>query len=135
MADTKTSDETSASALDGTELVRIVQGGNMRKATPAQVKTYTDGGYAEVATDAIFTLTAGTDAQNIQHTGTLTADRIVTLATAGTYAGANFLITRTGGGAFNLDVGTGPLKSLATDTWAKFVYDGAAWYLAAYGAL
>jgi hypothetical protein len=36
MVDTKTTDETAASALDGTELSRIVQGGNMRKATSKQ---------------------------------------------------------------------------------------------------
>ena len=33
MANTKTSAETAASALDGTELVRIVQGGNSRRTT------------------------------------------------------------------------------------------------------
>jgi hypothetical protein len=33
MANTKTSDETAASALDGTELVRIVQTGNSRRTT------------------------------------------------------------------------------------------------------
>jgi hypothetical protein len=132
MPDTKTSDETAAAALDGTELIRIVQGGNMRKATAAQVRT---SGYQTIATDAAVTLTVGVDAEHIRHSGTLTADRAITLATAGAYAGASFLITRTGSGAFNLDVGTGPLKSLATATWAEFVYTGSAWYLAAYGAL
>lgn len=33
MANTKTTDETAASTIDGTELLRIVQGGNNRKAT------------------------------------------------------------------------------------------------------
>lgn len=91
--------------------------------------------YGVVITDADVTLTVGTDAERIRHAGTLTADRAVTLATAGVAAGAVFRITRTGGGAFNLNVGTGPLKALATNTWATFVYDGAAWYLAEYGAL
>jgi hypothetical protein len=101
------------------------------KISAAQLK----GGYQAIATDAIATLTVGTDAENIQHTGTLTANRAITLSTTDAFAGARFMITRTGGGAFTLDVGTGPLKSLATDTWAIFVYDGSAWYLAAYGAL
>lgn len=96
----------------------------------AQVNTY-----GVINTDADATLTVGTDAERIRHTATLTADRAITLATAGVAAGAVFRITRTGGGAFNLNVGTGPLKALATNTWATFVYDGAAWYLAEYGAL
>lgn len=90
---------------------------------------------ATIATDADVTLTVGTNAERIRHTGTLTADRSVTLATAGAVAGAIFRITRTGTGSFSLNVGTGPLKALATNTWAEFVYDGSAWYLAAYGAL
>jgi hypothetical protein len=36
MVDTKTSDETAAAVLDGSELVRVVQGGNMRKARSGQ---------------------------------------------------------------------------------------------------
>jgi hypothetical protein len=40
MADTKTSDETAAAAFDGTELVRVVQGGGNKKATVAQFKAY-----------------------------------------------------------------------------------------------
>ena len=34
-------------------------------------------------------------------------------------------MTRTGGGAFNLDLGG--LKNLATNTWAEVIYDGSAW--------
>jgi hypothetical protein len=37
MANTKTSDETAASTLDGTELVRIVQTGNSRKVTATKL--------------------------------------------------------------------------------------------------
>lgn len=39
MADTKISDETAASTLNGTELVEIVQGGNNRKATVSQFRS------------------------------------------------------------------------------------------------
>lgn len=88
-----------------------------------------------IATNAAFSLTPGTSPTETLHTGTLTADRAVTLSTTGAYAGLSFRITRTGAGAFNLNVGTGPLKALATGTWGEFVYDGSAWYLAAYGAL
>jgi hypothetical protein len=88
-----------------------------------------------IATDAAFTLTPYSSAQRILHTGTLTANRTVTLSTTNAFAGLTFRITRTGGGAFNLNVGTGPLKALATNTWGEFTYDGSAWYLSAYGAL
>lgn len=40
MPDTKISALTNAAALDGTEAFPVVQGGNNRKATPAQVATY-----------------------------------------------------------------------------------------------
>lgn len=88
---------------------------------------------ATVATDAGFTLTPITSAPEQKHTGTLTADRTITLSTTNAYAGARFRVTRTGSGAYNLSVGG--LKNLTTNTWAEVVYDGSAWYLAAYGAL
>ncbi|RWN51925.1 hypothetical protein [Mesorhizobium sp.] len=100
--------------------------------------TYPNGRYDDqqtIATDADFTLTPFSSPTETRHTGTLTADRAVTLSTTGAFAGMKFRITRTGGGAFNLNVGTGPLKALATNTWAEFSYNGTAWYLAAYGAL
>ena len=92
-------------------------------------------GAATVASDAAFTLTPLSSAPDQLHTGTLTANRAVTLSTTNAYSGARFRISRTGGGAFTLDVGMGPLKALATNTWGEFVYDGAAWRLGAYGAL
>ena len=91
------------------------------------------GGQQAVATDAAFTLTPLTSAEEQKHTGTLTANRVVTLSTTNAYAGARFRITRTGGGAFALDIGG--LKNLATNTWGEVIYDGSAWYLAASGAL
>lgn len=67
----------------------------------------------------------------------LTADRAVTLSTTYARTGARFRIIRTAAatGAFNLNVGTGPLKALAVGTWCDVEYDGSAWFLAAYGAL
>jgi hypothetical protein len=90
-------------------------------------------GAQTVATDAAFTLTTLTSAEEQKHTGTLTANRTVTLSATNAHTGSRFRITRTGSGAFNLDIGG--LKNLATNTWCEVIYDGAAWYLAAYGAL
>lgn len=91
------------------------------------------GGTQAIATDAAATLTPLTSAENIRHTGTLTANRVITLSTTNAYSGARFRVTRTGAGAFNLDIGG--LKNLATNTWCEVEYNGSAWFLAAYGAL
>jgi hypothetical protein len=73
----------------------------------------------------------------VRHTGTLSADRTLTFLTTNAVAGATrWRITRTGAGAFNLNInGPGLLKALTTNTWCEIVYDGSAYYLAAYGAL
>jgi hypothetical protein len=92
-------------------------------------------GFQTIATNAAFTLTPATSPTFTEHTGTLTADRAVTLSTTGAYAGQWFLISRSGGGAFNLNVGTGPLKALTTGTWCVVVYNGSAWRLAKSGAI
>ncbi len=86
-----------------------------------------------VATDADFTLTPQSSRPAVLHTGTLTADRTVTLSTTSAWNGCTFRVTRTGGGAFNLSVGG--LKNLATGQWCEAVYDGGAWRLMQYGAL
>lgn len=92
-----------------------------------------EDGVATVSSDAAFTLTPLTSAPTQVHTGTLTADRAITLSTTNAYNGTKFRVTRTGAGAFNLSVGG--LKALATNTWADVEYDGSAWKLTAYGAL
>jgi hypothetical protein len=66
---------------------------------------------------------------------TLTADRTVTLDTTGVYPGAKFRIARPAAGAFNLNVGSGPLKALPAGSWCDVEYNGSAWVLTAYGAL
>jgi len=101
-------------------------------------KMISEGGYQVLATNAAFTHTPMISPSNLRHTGTLTANRIVTLANTNAYPGYTFTLTRTGGGAFTLDVQTAgavALKSLATNTWGRFVHDGTDFYLAAYGAL
>jgi hypothetical protein len=88
--------------------------------------------------DAAATLVVGTD-EKTQRWGTaLTADRAVALSTTGAIDGDKFHIVRTGGdtgGPWNLNVGTGPLKALLTNTWCNVEYNGTAWMLTAYGAL
>lgn len=94
-----------------------------------------DSGFATRATNADFTLEALTDAECQEHTGTLTANRAVTLATTKARPGARFTIARKGAGAFNLNIGTGPLKALIQNTWCEVIFDGIAWKLMKYGAL
>lgn len=94
-----------------------------------------DPGFATRSTDAAFSLEALTDAEYQEHTGTLTANRAVSLLTTKARPGARFHITRKGSGAFNLQIGTGPLKNLVQNTWCEVIYTGAAWTLMKYGAL
>jgi len=67
----------------------------------------------------------------------LTADRAVTLSTTGAVEGAKFVIVRTAAatGAFNLNVGTGPLKALAAGSRCEVTYNGSAWVLTGYSTL
>lgn len=67
----------------------------------------------------------------------LTADRAVTLGTSGALTGDTFRITRTAAatGAFNLNVGTGPLKALAAGEWCDVTYNGSAFVLTGAGTL
>jgi hypothetical protein len=88
--------------------------------------------------DAAATLTVGTDpVTNIWNTE-LTQDRAVTLSTTSAYNGAKFRVVRgaSATGAFNLNIGTGPLKALGSaSTWAEVEYNGSAWVLTAAGSL
>jgi hypothetical protein len=92
-----------------------------------------ESGSATVASDANFTLTPLTSAPTQRHSGTLTANRTITLSATNAYNGCRFTIVRTGGGAFNLTVGA--LRNLATGQWAIVEFDGGGWQLVAAGAL
>lgn len=83
--------------------------------------------------DADVTLNADTDVPIQRFATALSANRTVTLGTG--FFGAWFHITRSGLGAFTLNVGG--LKTLpsATAAWATVGHDGAAWYLVAQGVL
>lgn len=67
----------------------------------------------------------------------LTADRSVTLSTVGAYNGQKIRIVRTASatGAFNLNVGTGPLKALAPGQYLDAEFNGAAYFLSVFGSL
>ena len=88
--------------------------------------------------DAAVTLTAGKNALVQRWSTAITADRAVTLSTTGAYTGASFRVVResTCTGAFNLNVGTGPLKALGTSgTWCDVAFNGSTWQLTAAGSL
>lgn len=103
--------------------------------TPIDGKLSQQTVVATAGAGVAFTLTPGTSPRNTLFTGTMTADKTVTLTTTSANAGGMLKITRTAAGAFNLLVGTGPLKSMPANSWAEFTYDGTAWYLSAYGLL
>mgnify|MGYP001241882430 CR=1 FL=1 len=92
-------------------------------------------GHQTVGTDANLVLSPQQSAPHIRHTAVLTAHRTVTLSTRGAAPGASFVITRTGGGDFDLRVGEGPLKALKPGTWCEVTFDGEAWYLSKSGGL
>ncbi|MER9628387.1 hypothetical protein [Mesorhizobium sp. M0296] len=112
--------ESATLMTDGTATWRADLGGSAKQQT--------------IATDVNVTLLPANNSPEVRHTGTLTANRTLTLSTTGALAGkTRFKVTRTGAGAFNLSVGG--LKDLVQNTWCEVVYDGAAYYLSAYGAL
>jgi len=102
-----------------------------RENSPAPLGVTADVG------NAAKSLTARTSEETQIWNTPLTADRAVTLGTFGAYAGAQFRIVRTAAatGAFNLNVGSGPLKALAAGQWCEVTYSGAAWVLTAFGSL
>jgi hypothetical protein len=83
--------------------------------------------------DANFNFTPITDSPSVRLTGTITANRTVTLQTTNAYPGYRARFTRTGGGAFTWSIGG--LKSLSNNQWCDVEYDGTSWVLSAYGTL
>ncbi|OJH45181.1 hypothetical protein [Paracoccus sp. SM22M-07] len=76
----------------------------------------------------------------IVDTTTLTAHRTRELSAVGAQVVGDVIrITRTGGGAFNLNVrdftSSTTLKALVQNTWGDFAWNGTAWVLIGYGAL
>ncbi|MFA4893565.1 hypothetical protein [Brevundimonas sp.] len=85
--------------------------------------------------DAPVTLAPRSDPRLNLFKTALTANRTVSLSTVGAVKGDCFRLVRTGGGAFNLNVGSGPLKSLSSGQWCEATYTGTAWELTAGGPL
>lgn len=87
--------------------------------------------------DAAVTLTAGVSETTQYWATPLTANRAVTLSATGAWNGASFRIVRTTSatGASTLDVGTGPLKSLAVGEWCDVERRASAWMLTGFGTL
>jgi hypothetical protein len=81
------------------------------------------------------TLVLGVDKATQVFATTLTADRAVGLSGTNSHEGGRFRIVRSAAGAFNLNVGTGPLKALAQDEWCEVTHNGSAWVLTAFGTL
>lgn len=91
----------------------------------------------EALTDAAKTLVVGLQTETQVLDTSISGNRTLTLSTTAAHAGAKFHIVRTANatGAFNLNVGTGPLKALGIGTWCDVEFDGTAWFLSRYGAL
>ena len=87
--------------------------------------------------DAAATLVVASDEPTQIWATALGADRAVALSTTNAENGDRFRIVRKASatGAFNLNVGTGPLKALGIGEWCDVEYDGSAWFLSSYGAL
>jgi hypothetical protein len=94
------------------------------------VSTSTDYG------DAAATLSSLTESTAVWNTP-ITANRSVSLSTTGASSGLRKRVVRTAAatGAFNLNVGSGPLKALAAGQWCEVEYNGSAWALMAFGSL
>ena len=95
-------------------------------------------GFNSSVDDADTTLTVGTSRRICRYTTALTADRAVTLSTTNAVHGACFRIVRDSGctGAYNVNVGTGPLKALGSaSTWCDVEFNGTSWVLTASGSL
>lgn len=94
------------------------------------------GEYQEITTDAGGAFGPNVTPYLTRHSGTLTAARPISLSTSGAVKGkTKYKVVRTGGGAFALNVGTGPLKALNTGEWAEFTFDGTAYYVSEFGTL
>lgn len=130
-------DFTNGLTIENCYVVNNVNTAHLASIVDAKVRDITGpaapGVSSTVNTDASLTLTPMISAETLLHTGTLTANRTITLSTTNAYVGARFRVVRTGGGAFTLSVGG--LKSLGIGSWAEVMYDGSLWVLVAYGTL
>jgi len=75
--------------------------------------------------------------RTLRYATPITADRAVSLSTTNMGNGDKLRVVRTTAatGAFNVNVGTGPLKALAAGQWCDVEFNGSAWMLTAFGSL
>jgi hypothetical protein len=102
----------------------------------AKLKTAVTG--VEAIGNAAATLTGGVSLPVQVWFLPLTADRAVTLPTAGVFDQTAFTVVRLAAstGAFNLNVGTGPLAALLPGQWCQVTYStSTGWIVSARGAL
>lgn len=83
------------------------------------------------------TLITGTAKETQVWGSPITGDRSATLDATFSKEGDRYRIVRAvaATGAFNLNVGVGPLKALAAGEWCDVYYDGSAWVLTGFGTL
>ena len=76
---------------------------------------------------------------SVKHSGTLTTARSCNLQVAGAVDGDTITVTRTGGGAFNLNVTDGfdasILAAMVQNEWCRCVFNGTEWILEKRGSL
>jgi len=111
MADTKTSDETAATALDGTELTRIVQSGSSKKTTLAVAGHQFRGARVRMTSDDT--------AQNVTGSADISFDAAVFDTDSFWSAGSPTRLTIPAGKGFKYVVVTGQVNvsSTTADTW------------------
>lgn len=91
-----------------------------------------------VDASAAFTYAPHAHGRTVYLTAAISADRAVTLSTTNAVAGdrVRFIRTAAATGAFNWNIGTGPLKALsAASTFADVEYNGSAWVLFGSGSV
>lgn len=119
--------EDTVDVKSGATIVKRLNVGRVRDAGDAAATLIADG-----------TSTSDIDGTLLLYNVPIAADRAVTLTVAGAYAGMKWRITReiAATGAFNVNVGTGPLKAMGTvGNWCEVTFDGTAWILSAFGTL
>lgn len=119
----------------------LLRGGDILSANGDVIrKLNTSRGLGEGDADHTLAVSADPSTSDIDgtvliYTAPLTANRTVTLSTAGAVLGMRYRIVRasTATGAFSLDVGPG-VKTLATGEWVDVAFNGSAWIAIGFGS-
>jgi len=103
--------------------------------TPSWTRPDDDYNVCTEVGDSDTTLTVGTDNATQCYTTTLTANRTVTLDTTGAIEGNQFIVTRTDGAAYTLNIGGLQTIPASVDAIVTVEYNGVAWTLFSYETL